>query len=536
MVTEESHIALRTNASSRVGLGHLYRCVELCREFKELGMNCVVVVDRISDLVRNLCGDIVSFGLYDDGDFVDENDDFIRFEKAIKGFYVSKVVVDDYRLGADWEEKASRTGYCVCVIDDLAREHSCNLLVDQKWRGGDFSVYDGKTPDYTTKLLGPNYAIVNKKFSAVGSSKSDGFNVLISVGGGGNAAQIEQIIASFREISVSGMKLTVVCGPLMEDIDRLIEKQSAEDLPVELIVGETDLSSIVSRSHVFIGAAGGMMYQCVAASVPMITFSLSENQANRLEELADFGHYFHFSKEEIDFSKIAKICVLIKENYTRVLKLVGRKTVDIDCRGAERICRAILAKEPRPENIQVRPISRRWDKISDRHRVRPVDDADINSYLEARNRDSNRTNMSVTSVIPRTEHYLWWFNNDRCKFVVESEGVEKLYLWHEAVVFEMEKYLIGGWFSKSSSIDVFDVIAAVDWQLRTCHEEYPEVPWLAIIKRGNKFVKTLNSFFGFEEVEEETRHGNVIKQLFNVSSNQDFHFLMGDSALVVGQV
>ena len=526
-------VVFRTNANNQTGIGHLYRCVELSKELERNGVECVFCVDKVSDAIRNFFPKIKINELYGDGEeFSGDKEDFSVFLKCVKNWLVEWVVLDDYRIGEEWEKSLVESGFRLCVVDDLPRRHVCDILIDQRWRGNGNETYRKLVPAKTKTLLGPKYAIVGKEFSSQKKTGSDRFQVLVSLGGGGRSCDLIDIVRPLLDLRLENVDVKVICGPMMQDAELLVAEESFKKDSVSLLFNVNDISNLIVDSDLFVGAAGGTIYQCLASGVPMVTVSFSKNQENDIKLLEDMGHFFHFNFNEIELSEVSVLVSCLLRNIDRVRKLLDNKKIGVDCNGAERICSEIIGSKAAEQNDPKSCLKTEWEEISKEYRIRKVSDADINEYLNGRNLANNRRNMNIVDPISRVDHCLWWFQNNRQKYVFASGCTELLYLWHELIEFGDKRYLVGGWFTKSNHVSLFDVIAAVDWQLQHCMRMHPGIPWLAIIKHGNDFVRSLNNYLGFEELVQEDCRVEAITSIFKVPFNQDFHFLVRDTSTV----
>ena len=85
-------------------------------------------------------------------------------------------------------------------------------------------------------------------------------------------------------------------------------------------------------------------------------------------------------------------------------------------------------------------------------------DSNINTYLDSRNLPFNKIKMITKNNILRVNHYNWWFNNNRTKFIFKTSNKEIIFFWQEIIKFEKKNYLIGGWHSNTKNINIYYII------------------------------------------------------------------------------
>ena len=131
-------IAVRVDANSEIGLGHLRRCVTLIRQLKQDRFT-VRLIGRFRFIkeIQSLIEDISVFWLEDNptlqwDEFGNEVAD-AKASLAIIGpppIKPSWVIVDHYGLGEQWERIIREAGHRVLVIDDFRnRRHVADILV-----------------------------------------------------------------------------------------------------------------------------------------------------------------------------------------------------------------------------------------------------------------------------------------------------------------------------------------------------------------------------------------------------------------------
>jgi len=487
-----STIVFRTNAGQNTGLGHVVRCAHLARELIQNGATCLFVLDHVEDGIAPFVSDLNVRALYDKPqDQLDSDIDSRLFQVIANEHNCDWVVVDDYRLGEEWERPLREGGCKVCVIDDLLRPHQCDILIDPRWRGGDTqSRYDALTPPAALKLLGPDYVMLSAPFKnePPQHSRNAPFTIMIGLGGGGDLSQCGRIVDGLLgRLTDYGrtVHLTPVLGPLSTDTAAFVQRYET-NASVTPIVGETELYPHLCRTDFYIGAAGGILYQLLALKIPALTFPLSESQHTDLRQLEDIGHFFHLENwSETDIEKLPAFIKTVMDHYPRVQQLCRTPKVSLDGFGALRVAQALLGLDRNPLRTAPHPLPdfEEDTELTAHHRIRSVCDQDINHYLISRNLDANCQNMISTDRISFIDHYSWWFNAKRASFLLTKDGTPSLYIWHEIKRYKEQDYLIGGWFVCGELAGFQDVMLALNWPLEHCEEHAPGIPWIAVIDR-----------------------------------------------------
>ena len=535
-----SKVLFRTNAGRLTGIGHLVRCLVLARHIEGKGGSCLFILDSLEPEIEPFLGDMAYATLYEASSRkLDARKDAQAFLEIAYQQDASWVVLDDYRLGDDWEATVREAGYRLAVIDDVPRKHDCDLILDVRWRGAETqTAYDHLVAADTMKLLGPEYALLGPGYAEITKVAGKGakpFRIMLGVGGAGDASVMADIIGALQtspELAHCDLDFQIVLGPLADDKDKLESRFSSMER-VEVIVGKTDLSSYIAGVHLYIGAAGGIIYQLMAVDVPAITFSLAENQDNPRQDMVDLGHLFHLGAlEHIQTSDFSAMVRLVVDNYERVEAQCRDAKIRIDGRGVERVYKGLFDGQAEPMEIpsveSFPPNVERW-QLTPQYQIRSTTDVDLYDYLASRNLDANRKNMISTEEIPYVHHCVWWFGTKRESFLLSLDGTSRLYIWHELKSFEDQALLIGGWFVCQDDVGFQDAFAALDWQLKYCDEKFPQAAWVAVINRHNKYVSLMNRYFGFEEISPDHALWPAVETMFPDTDPNEFHYVIREA-------
>jgi UDP-2,4-diacetamido-2,4,6-trideoxy-beta-L-altropyranose hydrolase len=535
-------IVFRVNAGQGSGVGHLARCCSLATQLQTLGHECIFLLARFDVSVLPFLDGFDYRYLYND--YNDEELIHLATDKGwaldakltinfLKGQSVDWLIVDDYSLGKEWEAEVIGLKIKLLVIDDLCREHICDALLDMRWRGEQTSeAYDNLIPTIADRLIGPQYALLANQYQQkkVIASSHTNFTVLVGVGGGSDSLISIEIISALLQLTQSSNYIIKpILGPFTENKQQLLNKYS--DHPnIKPIVDCYDLYPHLIECDLYVGAAGGVLYQLLALNKPAITFSLAPNQQTSLVDLEGIGHYFHCDSG-FDVDQLAALVATISAHYSRVKKM-DSKAINIDGLGVSRVVEYMLGGKPSALRAFIKPEQDgdiAYEKLNEDYSIRAVVDADINHYLDSRNLPANAQNMIESKLIERLGHYAWWFNTERDSFLLEKNKQTNIYIWHQVQQYKNRQFLIGGWFVCQENTSFQDALLALNWQLEHCDKHWPNLPWIAVIHRKNRYVKLMNDYLGFKEVPAEHEYFDASGSIFARASIDDFYYVMRET-------
>jgi len=520
-------IAVRVNVSPQIGIGHLVRTTYLAKEFKQQGEEILFLLNKKDESVESFLKDFFVVELYNEYSTIDESHDAKLTLSFLKDHDIHTIIVDSYDLNETWEKILSANGYKIVAIDDMQRKHCCDFIIDQKWSGikETYNRYNDLTPPNCTRLLGPKYTLLNPQYQYTKASDTKRLTILFSLGGGGDFSIFDDIIQNLLEDITLDINIWVILGPIANNYNKIIEyKKTYSNL--KIIQDQNNLCPYYKKASLFIGSLGASFYETSFLKIPALSFSIAPNQESDVTYLQDYGHFLHITLEELcQSSKTVQLIKTLLSNIKRVRHLRDNALINIDNKGIKRIVTAVMYNTTISKNFNPSLPVHDYINLTSDIKLRKVTDRDINHYLSSRNLLKNRLNMNVDSVIPRVEHYNWWFSNKRESYLVEKNQIKELYIWEEHVNYASKKFLIGGWFVCREDT-TFDIsLIALQWQLETTQQKYPDATWIAIIKKTNHYVRALNKYLGFVEVKQDEIEYNAIIHCFNNPSNKEFIYV-----------
>ena len=302
-------IAFRVDSGSRIGSGHVMRCLTLAAALRESGHNSIFICRPGADSLEEF---IVSFGfpvekLNRDPDFspslVDsrskllmhrdflestQEHDSIETERILSTYRsINTVIVDHYGIFKPWDDYL-KNNYKILKIDDLAdRPHGCKGLIDQNYYSKLSSRYNGLLPPDSINLLGPKYAILRPQFKNMDiefrRNRIRPNRVLVSFGGTDSKnyclSVVKVLLSNFDlEISVLGRTSPEASEAWL---------QLADEYPGR-VRGPNFLADPLPEllwADLYVGAGGSITWERFACGLGGIVFSIAENQVQMSRDL-----------------------------------------------------------------------------------------------------------------------------------------------------------------------------------------------------------------------------------------------------------
>ena len=337
-------IAIRADASSTLGLGHIKRCLSLAAALRQQGAD-VLFVCQESDIALGslLEKEGVAYALIPSSNAPHSSmEDWRLVSKILKTFQPQCIVVDHYGLDATWHEMAAHaTRAAIVAIDDMAnRPLACDLLVDHNHAESHEEKYRGVLKASVLILGGPRYALLAPSYaqSPRYTFSSEVRSIGISMGGTDAPNWNSLALAVCRqecgftgEIEIA----TTSANPNLPELEHIVRQDPHLTLSVDL----PDLTSFYARHDLQIGAGGGSTWERCCIGAPSVVVQVADNQRPVLEPLA--RHEILVWSEGTRSAIASAIqSLLLGPQKRQLLSENGKKWVD--GKGCQRTSEAIL--------------------------------------------------------------------------------------------------------------------------------------------------------------------------------------------------
>lgn len=311
-------VLFRTDASTRIGTGHVMRCLTLAKALKEQDAECVFICrehpGHLLDLLETE-GFVthrlsapqpatVSGGASDNvgSDYaawlgVTRDQDANDCLPLIKQSQPDWLVVDHYALDARWEQVLRPHVDKIMVIDDLAnRAHDCDLLLNQNL-GSKAADYEGKAPAACKVLTGPEFALLRPEFAAHRASSlarrktaPSITHILVTMGG----VDVDNVTgAVLNALTKSHLpescRISVVMGAQAPWLQQVRAQAATMPHQTGVLSGISNMAEVMASADLAIGAAGSTSWERCALGLPSITVVLADNQQPIADALVRAG-------------------------------------------------------------------------------------------------------------------------------------------------------------------------------------------------------------------------------------------------------
>lgn len=351
-------IGFRVDAAKHIGTGHLHRCLTLAYYLKAKGHECIFYCRDYGQVFYNLVLDAgfqleilgqtkISSLPKSEKDWlgVTTEQDSQEFIEKLNEKTIHICLVDHYALDVYWERIIRKHVSKLVIIDDLAREHECEILLDQNFFPHYKQRYDLTTLSTTIKLLGPEYCLLKKEFSYFRSLKNqeqiNSNRILINFGGVGNFTLLQKVISVINH--VDKYDYILITGILEKEQFQYLESLIANKLNIKIMQSSSNMAELMSSSSFAIGACGSTVWERFCLGLNAALVQVADNQRVLLGYLAEedlidnLGDCNDLSEDQLFkfLSELDLTSISYRQRRIKIMELV-------DGLGVVRTCEKIL--------------------------------------------------------------------------------------------------------------------------------------------------------------------------------------------------
>jgi UDP-2,4-diacetamido-2,4,6-trideoxy-beta-L-altropyranose hydrolase len=334
---KNARLLLRADATVSIGSGHVIRCLALAQAWQEAG-GCVTLAtgEMLGGLVATVAASGVSLAPL--GAIPGSADDARATLALSHDLNAVWTVLDGDRFTNMFLNSIRDSETRLLLIDDFANRDGSSLdLIVNPNCGVDAASYNGAVP----VLIGPKYALLRRAFRnpRARQIRDTANRILITLGGSDPDNLTPRVVSALA--AVPDLLLTVVAGPGNKNTERLMAFRSDN---VKVLVDPPNMAELMQDCDLGIIAAGGTLWECLAAGCIVLSYSRNAIHQMVLQDLAamgvlvDLGLTSHF-----DPGVLGSAVLGIAEASLRRANMVSMGAELVDGFGADRVVDAMCS-------------------------------------------------------------------------------------------------------------------------------------------------------------------------------------------------
>lgn len=264
-------IIIRTDASIKIGSGHVMRCLTLADIFHEKGHD-------VYFYMKPYKGHLI--------EYVEKR----GYTNLTELEETDLLLYDHYQIDLHEEKNSRKYTKKIMVVDDLAnRMHDCDILLDQNLVRNYETRYDSLLPATCKTFLGPKYLVLRDEFITSREHRITHLEkvekILIFMGGTDSTNETLKVLEALKNATFK--KIHVVCGngnPENKKIQSICLKEG--------YVYHQQISymaKLMSEVDFVIGAGGMTTWERCYIGVPSSSTIVADNQRETTSYMEELG-------------------------------------------------------------------------------------------------------------------------------------------------------------------------------------------------------------------------------------------------------
>ncbi|MEW6458902.1 MAG: UDP-2,4-diacetamido-2,4,6-trideoxy-beta-L-altropyranose hydrolase [Bacillota bacterium] len=407
-------LIIRADANTRIGTGHLMRCLALAQAWREHGGGAVFVTACNNPVLKQR--------LWNEGFDVVEiqyaHPDPTDLKTTMNVLAVHPgawLVLDGYHFDSTYQRLVKEAGHQLLVIDDMAHldRYYADIVLNQNIHAHNLHYF---CEPYTRLLLGTKYVLLRREFWPWRNYKREvpevAKKVLVTMGGSDPDNVTLKVVQALAQIDIPDLEAVVVVGPSNPHKETLRRTAESSPLPISLVENVENMPKLMARADVAVSAGGTTVWELLFLGVPTLVLPIADNQREIMGILTEWGFVDgvnqHPDATGIDVNSLIlkRAQHIILDNRIRtLLALRGRQLVD--GRGVLRVAEALMGQTRKDIHL------------------RPVFPEDCSLLWEWANDPVVRACSFSSESIPWTQHRKWFQSRredpDTVHFIVTNE-------------------------------------------------------------------------------------------------------------------
>ena len=347
-------IFIRVDSGDKIGSGHTIRCLSLAQALKKMNFELCFISKKTKGGISKLFAD-KGFPVYyiQDNHSKSKKSEIIKNDAKQTAKIVIKhqtesswILVDHYNLDFKWEKILRKYVNKIIVIDDLARKHDSDLLLDQNYNDNLKTRYNNLIPKKSIKLLGPKYALLRDEFSILRKTVKPRKNfkrVLISFGGSDPTNETGKVLSAIKILKTKKQflkEVSVVIGGSNKNKGKI--KKLCDSIPnAKLYESVYNIGKLMCKADLAVGAGGSSTLERLCLGLPPIVSIIATNQEESTMALGKKGYIINVgSAKNLTIKKYVEIF----ENLdVKKLQSISRNSLNVvDGKGGMRVAKTIM--------------------------------------------------------------------------------------------------------------------------------------------------------------------------------------------------
>ena len=299
-------IGFRVDGDSKIGIGHIMRCLALASELYKMNCEIFFITTEEHEIITNKGFSVIKI----DSELINGNGNFHHeislLLNIIKELKIECIIVDHYYVSLGYLEKLKVSVKILTVIDDFCDNRIPADIILNGNIYADKNNYTDIDPS-TILLIGSRYTLFREEFLKLPKRivNHEVQDVLITTGGSDNHnLTLKLLEIAINSDLVKDLNINIIIGHMFTNTEE-IQTFSKKFDNIKLFYNVSNMSELMLRNDIALTTSGVTLYELAITGTPSISFIVANNQerlARKMDELhctINLGQYNLVSDEKI---------------------------------------------------------------------------------------------------------------------------------------------------------------------------------------------------------------------------------------------
>jgi UDP-2,4-diacetamido-2,4,6-trideoxy-beta-L-altropyranose hydrolase len=350
----KKRIAIRADASTDIGIGHIMRSMILAKEMQKRGKEIFFICRGLSStLSRSILDQGFQLESLPDhrvaGRYIRlkgpsaspsnspekfPQSDLIDTVAALTRIRPYLLVVDHFGIDAKWEKEIRRLiSLRIAVIDGQRnRTHDCDILIDPNYSIDGIDGWKCLVPLHCELFVGPQFAFLRPEFYVehenIKIRNGRVNNFLVSFGGSDKYNATEMVLRAVKEINLTNLMTHVIIGSQNPWKSRIV-KICRERKRIDCYIDPENVASIMAKADLAIGSGGIMTWERCFLGVPSILMSIAKNEEINCRTLSHAEAAIYVGRVARNSVDSIKNAIIDAVSNPDLLRRLSRRSLEI---------------------------------------------------------------------------------------------------------------------------------------------------------------------------------------------------------------
>ena len=286
-------LLIRADAGSRMGTGHVMRCLALAQAWQAAGGTVLFVeAQAVPALDERLRGEGMEIAHLPPV-VLGSGEDAAATAVLAQQFNAQWIVIDGYHFGAAYQKQLKEAGFRLLFVDDNghADHYYADLVLNQNIHA-EAALYQRREP-YTRLLLGTSYALLRREFWPWRGWRREiperARRILVTLGGSDPDNVTLKVIRALQQLADEGLETVVVVGGSNAHYDSLVTAVAEGSTTIQLRRNVTNMPALMAWADLAVSAGGSTCWELAFMGLPHLVLVLADNQYVLAEQLSAVG-------------------------------------------------------------------------------------------------------------------------------------------------------------------------------------------------------------------------------------------------------